>query len=125
MSSPEFPPVRITPGRVAFAIFATLTLIATLAYLQIAFDGADLKTAVRLVEEAKVAGQPLGKRLNAVIPLERRRCTAVTRNEFQGHLEVTCSDISDAQHVLRWNINVLDGMVQPANQAAVDLGKGN
>jgi len=101
-----------------------LILIGILAYLQIAFQKADIKTAVRLVEEVQVSGKPLGWAIDAAIPKERRVCSVSVIKKFYGHTEVVCRDSSTPTNELRWFVNVVDGMVKPSNEAAVRLGNG-
>jgi hypothetical protein len=111
-------------SKLVIAVAMTILAIALMAYLQIAFRGADVKTAVRLIEEARAGGVTLKERMAKVLPFERRLCEASVLNDFQGHMEVTCLDIQERSHILKFQVNVIDGMVKPANEAAVKLGKG-
>lgn len=101
----------------------TLGLVGVLTYLRVAFWQADIKTAVKLVEEVKVGGHPLKEKINRVIPLERRYCSVKETNTFYGHTEVTCVDTQRTEVVLVWKVNVIDGMVVPGNEAAKALGQ--
>lgn len=110
--------------RTIFAVSAVLLLIGILTYLQLAFQGADVKTAIRLVEEAKTDSGVLRERLEKVIPMERRHCRVAVESQFHGHVRVECRDTAQADHVLSWKVNIIDGMVIPANPSAEILGKG-
>jgi hypothetical protein len=115
---------RVTPSRVIFALAATALLASVLAYLQLSFEGADVKTAIRLVEESKVGTESLGERMSKFLPLERRLCEAYKTNRFHGHMEVVCRDTETPAHEFRWRVSVIDGTVIPANAAADRMGKG-
>lgn len=110
--------------RILFAVSSILLLIGILTYLQLAFQGADVKTAIRLVEEAKTDTGSLRDKLATVIPLEQRYCGVTVENRFHGHLRVDCRDTANADHILSWKVNIIDGMVIPANPSAEILGKG-
>lgn len=114
----------MTLRKILLAVFTTLLLIGVLTYLNLAFQGADVKTAVRLVEEAKVGGVLLGDRMAKFVPQSRRLCEASVVSRFHGHMEVSCRDIQNEKRILDWRVNVIDGMVVPANVAAKRLGKG-
>ena len=43
----------ITYKKILFVGLGTVVLVGVLTYLHIAFEGADVKTAIRLVEESK------------------------------------------------------------------------
>lgn len=101
-----------------------LVLIGGLGYLQLAFEKADARTAVRLVEEASVDGKPLVWKIDRVIPPEFRRCKASVKKRFFGHMEVLCHHTQKSHQVLAWLVNVSDGMVKPSNEASVRLGQG-
>ncbi len=115
---------RFTPGKVVFIFSGTVLLVGTLTYLRLAFEGADVKTSIRLVEEAKAFGVPLRQRINEALPLRQRFCEARSLDSFQGHMEVVCRDTILPLHLLKWQVNVIDGQVIPANDAAIRLGKG-
>jgi len=111
-------------NKLAFLALATMVLIGVFIYLQISFQGADVKTAIRLVEEAKASGITLGRRMGKHLPLKNRYCEASSVNQFYGHMEVVCRDLKSIDHQLKWKVNVIDGQVAPANEAAIKLGKG-
>ena len=102
----------------------TLVLVGVMAYLQTAFQKADVRTAVRLVEEAQVSGKPLLWSMDRAIPRERRSCEVEIVSKFYGHAKVSCRDTVNELNELRWSVNVVDGMVKPDNESAIKLGKG-
>ena len=116
--------MKFSVGRFLFAAMATLLLVGALTYLHLAFEGADVKTAIRLVEEAPVDGTVLGQRLDGVIPRDQRLCEATVLSRLRGNMEVRCTDVQRPEHVLYWHVNLFDGLVQPVNEAAKRVGKG-
>ncbi|HLG20628.1 MAG TPA: hypothetical protein VI895_12550 [Bdellovibrionota bacterium] len=116
--------LRFTSGRLLFVACATLLLIGILTYLQLAFQGADVRTAIRLVEEAGTGNMSLKIQMAEFLPSDHRLCQAIPVNRFHGHMNVTCSDTKNRTHELRWQVSVIDGLVIPANLAAEKLGKG-
>jgi gamma-glutamyl phosphate reductase len=111
-------------SRSLFIALGTVVMVGFLIYLRVSFQNADMKTALRLVEEAKIGTTTLGNAIEKVLPKGRRLCEALPISEFYGHMEVVCRNRENMDHQLRWQVNVVDGMVKPANEASVNLGKG-
>lgn len=109
--------------RFILGVCLTLVLVGILAYLQMAFQKADVKAAVRLVEEVQIDGKPLLWSIDNAISKHQRVCEVSIVNKFYGHAEVVCYDSSERNRELRWLVNVVDGMVKPSNEAAIRLGK--
>jgi len=116
--------LRITPSRVVFFTLGTLVAVGLLMYLRLAYEGADAKTAIRLVEEASPQGTTLAKRLEKFLPAEFRLCEAWVESRFRGEMGVSCRDARGSSDGLRWRVNILSGQVWPLNGAAVRIGKG-
>ncbi|MCB0308741.1 MAG: hypothetical protein KDD48_05165 [Bdellovibrionales bacterium] len=106
------------------SLLLVVVLVGIVAYLQIAFQKADMKTAIRLVQEARIQGETLGIRIEKVMPLRERRCSVKIIDKFYGHMEVDCQNTVFPSQRLSWKVNVIDGMVGPLNQAAKILGEG-
>lgn len=110
--------------KIILLVLSTVVLVGILTYLRLAFEQADVKTAVRLVEQAQIKGVPIGKKLHKWIPKSHRLCKTKTLSQFYGHMEVMCQDTRDLTHVFLWRVNVIDGMVKPANTSAKRLETG-